>query len=218
MNQKTNKLHKFAVKEFPDENYLQEIFDVMLEAWIQVVVPDIQTSEPRITALWKDQCCLLNRQRYNTVGSNFDFFIESLNTDPKTGKQISRKDFEVRLYCQSDSNSIKQQMPFIVIESKKINGTSSLSEYIGEHGMLRFTTGKYNSLYFAMAGYIVQDTIEKIKQTLLEKIKNSVPLVTQGDFQAWTFLPEYAHNGTTQHLVEKREITIHHLFLMIQDA
>jgi hypothetical protein len=216
MSQHSSKLNLFASKELPSDTYLQEIFGVMLEAW-QEVFPDIQATEPNITALWKDKCCLLNQKRYSMVGLNFDFFIESQTTDPQTGKQIARTDMEVRFYGQSDANSIWRKAPYLVIESKKLNGASNLSKYIGENGMCCFITRKYDSFvsHSAMAGYIVQGTIEKIKPKLLNKIKESEELATQGEFQAWAFLPEYPHNGTTLHLVEEQEITIHHLFLMV---
>jgi hypothetical protein len=214
MNPKISKLQEFAEKELPDDNYLPEIFEVMLIAWKRVVIPDIETNEPRITALWKDKCRDVNCERYSDSGSMFDFIYEEQETDKITGKQICRKDMSVRLYVQGNINSIKRNAPYLVIESKKLNG-KNISAYTGQEGMKCFITEKYDPFvsYSAMAGYIIQGNITKVKAELLKKITNSAALATRGNFQPCPFFPEHLPHGTTQHMVRGREITIHHLFL-----
>jgi hypothetical protein len=177
MNQDSAKLKKFASKELPDDNFLPEIFEVMLIAWERVVIPSTKTNEPRITALWKDKCRDVNCERYSDSGSMFDFIYEEQETDKVTGKQICRKDMSVRLYVRGSSNSVKRNAPYLVIESKKLKDASDISAYTGQDGMGCFITKKYCPFvsYSAMTGYIIHCKITEVKTMLSAKI-TSVPL------------------------------------------
>ena len=208
----------FAENLLPD-HFLRDIFEVMLIAWESVVVPDWNTNEPRITALWNIQCREVNKM-FAEFGPIFDFFHEAQENDPETGKQLCRKDIEVRLYVGRGFTHIKygstaRNAPYLIVESKKLSNNSDITEYLGSKGMGRFTECRYESdkAFSAMAGYIQPEQDEAIKQALVKCLNESQTVRQIGKFQLWSILPQYPGHGKTRHKIGDDEMDIFHLML-----
>jgi len=216
MNDLLSKRQAFAEDLILEDGFLPDIFEVMLEAWTRVIIPDKKTSEPRITSLWKDQCRDVNRERHWDVGSQFDFFHEVQKNDPNTGKQISRKDIEVRWYGHGSCNNTKREAPYLVVESKKLADSDDIFEYVGKNGMLCFITRKYDPFqsFVAMAAYVMIGEINKWKSVVLKRVENSHDCLNTLDIHpSWIILPKHPQHCTTRHLIDGKSIFIHHLFL-----
>ena len=216
MNNVLANAQAFAEGLILDGGYLPNIFEVMLEAWTQVSIPHKKTLEPRITALWKVQCCIVNQKRYSDVGPQFDFFYEVQEPDPITGRQISRKDIVVNVYDRCSCNTIKRRAPYLIVESKKLTNSGDISKYVGIEGMLCFITCKYDPFqsHVAMAAYVMSDEIDKFKNDVLKRIDNlSDHLKTIATYPSWTILPDHPRHSSTRHLIGNKPIYIHHLFL-----
>jgi len=115
-----SKRREFAEGLILDAGVLPDIFDVMLKAWLQVKIPNKEISEPRITALWKIQCCKVNQKQYQDGGSQFDFFHEVQENDPDSGKQTSRKDFVVKLYGSDPHNPLLSGLLLRLVRCKPV--------------------------------------------------------------------------------------------------
>lgn len=217
MNNSISNRREFAKGLVLDDGFLPDVFEVMLDAWTRVRIPEKGIREPRITALWKIQCRIVNQTRYREVGSlfEFDFLHEEQENDPDTGKQISRKDITVRVYGPNSANSRRRNADYLVVESKKLTGADDITEYIGNDGMLRFITRKYDPFqsFVAMAAYVMDGEIDKWKGDVLNRIETSAGLKTIGTDLSWTILSKHPQHSTTRHTVDNKSISIHHLFL-----
>lgn len=94
-----------------------------------------------------------------------------------------------------------RQRPAFHFEAKRLRGTGSLSEYIGEDGLGCFLTGKYSRQqgHAGMLGYVESDAPQEWAHRLRGALREHDSILLEGDFWKQEFLPDLEHCYSTRH-------------------
>jgi hypothetical protein len=198
----------------PDD-FVPELLELVLRAWQKVEVfkiPDRQI-EIRISALLKDRMV-----QEIDAGPDLPFLVvsEQQVTDPVTGKQESRIDFDVhhRAY------KIKGQKPYFTFEAKPLRcPDANNDEYIDE--MKRFITDekKVAPAFCGMLGYVMDGEVAKAFHSLQKSIKKKAVDLGMLDGSCMTPCGDLPHppHGVTDHDCAARNsnLVLHHLLLAV---
>ena len=201
---------------FP-EGLIPEIIELVTTTWAAFKKPNRHEREERITRRFAERV----RQEKNRRGDlPFKVRVEVSIPDVENGQETGRVDF-IFDYIET----IREEVYF-AFECKRLripyeSGLdTNNSEYTNEQGMMCFITGKYSEGLpcGGMIGYVMDGKTEKAIPSVGRLIKNKrLPLKLAKD----TGLERSSVTGNSQnvretrHILNKRKVTIHHIFLAV---
>jgi len=204
-----------ANRWFPD-GFVPEILELLLATWKKLKLRcDVQL-EPRITNLFSQAI----EEEYTRQGKAWYVHPEIKESDPQTGKEISRTD--IRFYHRD----IPGQKLYFVLEAKRLHVKSENSthlgytEYIGADGMMCFITGKYSRTapFGGMIGYVMDGELDQAAKGIADAIQTraaELRLADNTQYQASPLMPCHPWNGETYHRRKSGLFAMYHLLFSV---